>query len=54
MSNRILVVEDEEAIRKVVKTYLESAGFEVMTVDNGVDALPQLWTRFNRNWLCSI
>ncbi len=39
MSNRILVVEDEEAIRKVVKTYLESAGFEVMTVDNGVDAL---------------
>jgi two-component system alkaline phosphatase synthesis response regulator PhoP len=39
MSNRILVVEDEEAIRKVIKTYLESAGFEIMAVDNGVDAL---------------
>jgi two-component system alkaline phosphatase synthesis response regulator PhoP len=39
MSNRILVVEDEEAIRKVVETYLESAGFEVKSVDNGLDVL---------------
>lgn len=44
MSNRILVVEDEEAIRKVVETYLESAGFEVKSVDNGLDALEAVRT----------
>jgi two-component system alkaline phosphatase synthesis response regulator PhoP len=44
MSNRILVVEDEEAIRKVVETYLESAGFQVKSVDNGLDALDAVRT----------
>jgi DNA-binding response OmpR family regulator len=37
--SKILVVEDEASIRKVVRTYLESAGHLVTCVDNGADAL---------------
>ena len=35
----ILVVEDEKSIRRVVRTYLESAGYHVISADNGPDAL---------------
>jgi len=35
----ILVVEDERSIQVVVRTYLESAGFDVYMADNGPDAL---------------
>jgi two-component system alkaline phosphatase synthesis response regulator PhoP len=38
-SERILVIEDEEAIQDVVRTYLESAGYQVRCVDNGAEAL---------------
>ena len=37
--NRILVVDDEASIRHIVRTYLESSGFEVTCIDNGPDAL---------------
>lgn len=36
---RILLVEDEEQIRKLVKMNLELEGFEVVTTDNGKKAL---------------
>lgn len=36
---RILVVEDEEQIRKLIKLNLEMEGYEVVTVDNGRKAL---------------
>lgn len=36
---KILVVEDEKSIQKIVKTYLKSSGFQVEIVDNGPDAL---------------
>jgi DNA-binding response OmpR family regulator len=36
---RILVVDDDPAIRRLVKTKLESAGYDVLTADSGVDAL---------------
>jgi len=39
MSGRILVVEDELAIQKVIQTYLESAGFTVRCIDSGDQAL---------------
>lgn len=39
---RILVVEDEELIRTVLITALESAGFEVLAVDDGQSALEAL------------
>lgn len=38
-TSRILVVEDEPSIQTVVRTYLESAGFDVLLADNGADAL---------------
>lgn len=39
MNPTILVVEDENSIQRVVRTYLESAGYQVLTTDNGPDAL---------------
>jgi two-component system alkaline phosphatase synthesis response regulator PhoP len=35
----ILVVEDEKSIQRVVQTYLESAGYQVLVTDNGPDGL---------------
>lgn len=35
----VLVVEDEASIRRVVRTYLENAGFTAVCTDNGLDAL---------------
>ena len=36
---RILVVDDDPAILRLVKTKLESAGYDVLIADSGVDAL---------------
>lgn len=35
----ILLVEDESSIQRLVRTYLEDAGFQVLVVDNGPEAL---------------
>lgn len=37
---KILIIEDEEALAKVLKEKLEKEGYEVDVVDNGVDAFP--------------
>lgn len=39
MIHPILVVEDDRKIAKVVKVYLEGAGFKVVTAEKGKDAL---------------
>ena len=39
MTDRILVVVDEDRIRKLVKMYLEREGYETDEADNGQDAL---------------
>ncbi len=39
MAKKVLVVDDEPQIVKVVKAYLEKAGFQVVTAVNGPDAL---------------
>lgn len=39
MAHRVLVVDDEESILKLVEYNLAQAGFEVLTADNGMDAL---------------
>jgi two-component system alkaline phosphatase synthesis response regulator PhoP len=36
---RILLVEDEENLQEVIKMNLELEGYEVIAVDNGLDAL---------------
>ncbi|MBI1738958.1 MAG: response regulator [Acidobacteria bacterium] len=41
-AERILVVDDEDAIREVVATLLEAKGYECVTATNGQDALAQL------------
>ncbi|MGF1589335.1 MAG: response regulator [Pleurocapsa sp.] len=44
MSESILVVEDNSDILLLLKLVLESAGYQVATLDNGRDALTQLET----------
>ena len=39
---RILLAEDEEAMRSYLSRALENAGFEVIAVDRGTAALPEL------------
>ena len=39
---RILLAEDEEAMRTYLARALENAGYEVMAVDRGTEAVPLL------------
>ena len=39
MAQKILVVDDESEIVRVVRSYLEKAGYQVATAGNGRDAL---------------
>ncbi len=41
MAQTILVVDDEQQIVRVVKGYLENAGYRVLTASNGEEALQQ-------------
>jgi DNA-binding response OmpR family regulator len=36
---RVLVVDDEHALRRLLRLYLEREGYEVVEADNGLDAL---------------
>lgn len=36
---RVLVVDDEYPLRRLLRTYLEKEGFAVVEADNGLDAL---------------
>jgi len=37
--NRILVIDDDDAVRWVLQRNLEHAGFEVVTAENGLEAI---------------
>lgn len=39
---RVLVVDDEHALRRLLRLYLENDGFEVVEADDGLDALSLL------------
>jgi NtrC-family two-component system response regulator AlgB len=39
---RILIIDDEENIRRITVVVLEAAGYETVSVENGADALKQL------------
>ena len=41
-SKRILVVEDEQGLRMVVESEIVRAGYEVVSVSNGLDAIARL------------
>ncbi|MGA2400479.1 MAG: response regulator [Syntrophobacteraceae bacterium] len=42
LSMRILVVDDEESVRRSLRAYLEDEGFEVIEAENGEKALEVL------------
>ena len=42
MPDTILVIDDEEKIRKILTIHLTQAGYEVITAANGVEALRDL------------
>lgn len=39
---KILIVDDCQTTRKLLSLYLKSAGFEVVTAENGIDALEKI------------
>ena len=39
MQQRILIIEDEERIRHVMKDYLKQEGFKIYEADNGEEGL---------------
>src|SRR5689334_17741166 len=45
LDHRILVVDDDDAIRALLRTVLRRRGFHVDTARNGVDALEQISAR---------
>lgn len=45
-NTRILVVDDDEGIRKVLKTILEDEGFTVDTAENGKEAIKKASEKF--------
>ena len=42
MKKKILIVDDEEVIRKFLKIHLDKLGYEVMEAGDGVQAIEQL------------
>jgi DNA-binding response OmpR family regulator len=44
MASTVLVVEDERKLRDLVRSYLERAGFTVLTTDSGAEALTMAMT----------
>ncbi|OYW11518.1 MAG: two-component system response regulator, partial [Acidobacteriia bacterium 12-62-4] len=42
MNKRVLVIEDEERLRRVVQVHLSAAGFEVETAGSAEAAVPRL------------
>ena len=45
LENRILVVDDDDAIRALLRTVLRRRGFQVDTARNGIEALEQIGAR---------
>jgi len=44
MTNKLLVVDDEEGIREVLEITLTDAGYEVLTAENGFSGLDMVKT----------
>ena len=40
--SRVLVVDDEHALRRLLRLYLENEGYTVVEADNGLDGLSLL------------
>ena len=44
MMDKILIVDDEERIRDIIKTYLEFENYEIIEAENGLDAIQKVQT----------
>lgn len=42
---KIMIVDDCQTTRKILSLYLKSKGFDVVTADNGLDAIEKLGTQ---------
>jgi two-component system OmpR family response regulator len=42
MSHKVLVAEDDEGIRSILRTRLQAAGYEVLAARNGLEALQRI------------
>jgi cyclic di-GMP phosphodiesterase len=54
LTQRVLVVDDEESIRRAIGKFLRSRGFEVVTADSGMEALEQLAQQSFVLMLCDV
>ena len=54
LTQRVLVVDDEESIRRAIGKFLRSRGFEVVTADSGMEALEQLSQQSFVLMLCDV
>src|SRR6185503_13671678 len=54
LAPRVLVVDDEESIRRAIGKFLRSRGFDVVTADSGVEALEQLAQQSFVLMLCDV
>ena len=52
-SPRVLVVDDEVAIRDIVRRYLTAEGFEAAEAADGREALDRLGSLWTPTWSCS-
>lgn len=43
MSNKILIVDEDSKIGKVARVYLEKEGYDVLSAENGVRALKEVY-----------
>ena len=54
LTQRVLVVDDEESIRRAIGKFLRTRGFEVVTAESGVEALDQLAQQSFVLMLCDV
>lgn len=44
MTNKVLIVDDEEGMRRILSIVLERAGYEILVADNGQDGLNLIYS----------
>ncbi|WP_460281612.1 response regulator transcription factor [Clostridium senegalense] len=47
MMEKILIVEDDEDIRKILKIYLEGQSYEILEAENGYEAMKQIHNKLD-------
>ncbi len=43
MSHKVLIIDDEEGMRRILSIILERAGYEIIVAENGQDGLNQVY-----------